>query len=427
MRIHLHNIGPVRDADIELTPLTVLVGPNGSGKTTFTTVTYAVIQGHRAALLDALDVVESFDPEGERRRPSPTMAKEIIRRWERSFNNRLEFELQRCCNPDLRTLARARRGGRDAAPRIEVATGRWALVFRIRGDELELERDHRSYRRPALQMKTGTSLTAAKAKTRIALGKEMPRRGIYFPAGRSALVQTHSAMTALLLGAISGGYFEDATIGEIPGPIADFMQMMARLKARRISKAGPTKLVRSIERELLHGRVRLRERGGRKTYVFLPEGQDLEWPLETAATSVGELSPLILYLRHWASMRDAILIDEPEAHLHPEAQVPLAGILLNLVKDVSPVIVATHSDFLVSALSNELLQRASEDEEEVARMLSVHEFRFRDEDRGLGVDARQVQVPADEGFEIEPFAEVADAVFEQGIAVYNRLHAETDV
>lgn len=32
MRVRLHNIGPIRDAELEFCPLTVLVGPNGSGK-----------------------------------------------------------------------------------------------------------------------------------------------------------------------------------------------------------------------------------------------------------------------------------------------------------------------------------------------------------------------------------------------------------
>ena len=41
MEIWLHNIGPIRDARVELSPLTVLVGPNGSGKTSLTNVIYA--------------------------------------------------------------------------------------------------------------------------------------------------------------------------------------------------------------------------------------------------------------------------------------------------------------------------------------------------------------------------------------------------
>jgi predicted ATPase len=33
MLIKMHNIGPIREAEIELRPLTVFVGPNNTGKT----------------------------------------------------------------------------------------------------------------------------------------------------------------------------------------------------------------------------------------------------------------------------------------------------------------------------------------------------------------------------------------------------------
>jgi len=423
MRVHLHNIGPIRDADIMLTPLTVLVGPNGTGKTTFTTVAYAAMQAHRVAMVDALEQLEGFDPGGTRRKRGPAMARDVIDQWEESFAERLEFQLRRCCNPDLEKLGRAKRGGQNAAPRIEIATDQWSLVFRLEGNELYLETDHRCYRPPRFELSRGTSLPTARAQVRKVLALSMPKRGVYFPAGRSALVQTHSAMTALMAGAISGGYFENATIGEIPGTVADFMQMMARIKANRRSRVRAGKLAKRIESELLHGDVRLHERGGQKSFRFRPEGQKGEWALENIATSIGEVSPLVLYLRHWAWPRDAILIDEPESHLHPEAQAPLAGALMDLSETISPTLVATHSELLVSALSAELLDRTrARKKGAVPPKLSVHEFKFHDEDRSYGVDVAEIEVEPTRGFQVRRFAEVADEVFESGIDAYNRLH-----
>jgi predicted ATPase len=423
MRLHLHNIGPIRDADIRLTPLTVLVGPNGTGKTTFTTVAYSAMQAHRVAMVDALEQLEGFESEDIRRKRGPAMARDVVNQWEETFTKRLEFQLRRCCNPDLAKLARAKRGGQNAAPRIEVGTSQWSLVFRLEGDELYLETEHRDYRRPKLELKAGTSLAAARTGARNVLALGMPKRGVYFPAGRSALVQTHSAMTALMAGAISGGYFENATIGEIPGTIADFMQMMARIKASRRSRVGAAKLARRIESELMHGNVRLHEKGGRKSFLFRPVGQKGEWALENVATSIGEISPLVLYLRHWAWPGDSILIDEPESHLHPEAQAPLAAALMDLSDRIRPTLVATHSELLVSALSAELLDSTRASKKRPARpKLSVHEFQFHDEDRSYGVDVERIEVEPTRGFQVRRFTEVADEVFESGIDAYNRLH-----
>jgi predicted ATPase len=426
MRVHLHNIGPIRDADIEFAPLTVLVGPNGSGKTTFTAVTYALLRAHRVAVLDGLEALESFDSTEERRPRGPRVGREVVEHWLQTFTERLDFELRRCCNPDLNMLARARRGGNNAAPRIEISTDRWTLVFRLGDDEISLETEHSNHRPPQLALKAEMNLGIAKQRVRRELRAGLPQRGIYFPAGRSALVQTHSAMTTLMLAALSGGYFQDATIGEIPGPTADFMQLMAQIQPQRRSLLKRPKLIRALERELLRGSVRLRQQGSSREFLFRPEGQKAEWALENVATSIAELSPLVLYLRHWARQNDAILIDEPESHLHPESQVPLASALMQLSRGISPVIIATHSDFLVSALSNVLLERASigKKKDDPAEELSVYAFSFRDPDRGLGVDVGQIEVRPSEGFEVGQFSEVADRVFGEGVDLYNRVHSD---
>src|ERR1700750_2259810 len=119
MRVHLHTIGPLRDADVEFSPLTVLVGPNGSGKTTFTSVTYAILRAHRVAVLDGIEALESFDSAGERRPRGPRLGREVVERWQQTFPERLDFELRRCCNPDLNMLGGGRRGGHNAPPPVE--------------------------------------------------------------------------------------------------------------------------------------------------------------------------------------------------------------------------------------------------------------------------------------------------------------------
>lgn len=418
MRVRLHNVGPIRDGDIELRPLTVLVGPNGSGKTTFTSVTYACLLAHAQATRDAFELVDNpfGSARGDRGRP---LTGAIVDRWQNAFVERLDFELRRCCGPDLSALGRARRGGKGAGPRIEVASNRWCLPFRLEDDSVSLETTAKSFRR--VRLRVPRNADARKARTLIgdALRGDMPRRAIYFPAGRSGFVQTHTAMSGLVLSALSGGYFQDATLGAIPGATADFMRLVAQLSAKGRTKA-TAGVAKQLETRLLRGKVRLLDEGSARQLLFMPEGQKAEWPIQNMATAVSEFASLILYLRHVAQTGDALLIDEPESHLHPSSQVELANALGELSRVLPPVVVATHSEFLVSALSNLLLRDQSEGKEPPA--LGVYGFSFHSEDRGLGADVQELPVAPEEGFEIEQFSEIANQVFNESISLYNDLH-----
>src|SRR5690242_19282956 len=118
MEVWLHNIGPIRDARLELPQLTVLVGPNGSGKTTLTNVVYALWLSHRRAVADALlDVENPFTRKAPRLR-GEALVGAVVESWLSRWCEQLDFELRRCCGPDLDDLRRSRRGGRGAGPRI---------------------------------------------------------------------------------------------------------------------------------------------------------------------------------------------------------------------------------------------------------------------------------------------------------------------
>lgn len=418
MRVRLHNIGPIRDADIEFAPLTILVGPNGSGKTTFTYVTYALWLAHLQAINAATDLLGSqFAPS---RRDGPPAPRTVVNAWEDAYVERFDFELRRCCGPDLAALARARRGGKGAGPRIEIAADRWCLSFRLDGDSVWLERESKSYGRPSFRWPKGGTRRDYRDKIIEALGGGLPTRPIYFPAGRSGFVQTHTAISGLVLSALSGGYFQDATVGAIPGPTADFMRLVAQISPGRRARR-TNAVAEQIEAELLRGKLRLEDANGSRDFLFQPEGHDVEWPIQTMSTAVAELAALVLYLRFVASPGDAVLIDEPESHLHPTTQVKLASALLAAAAVAPPVVAATHSEFLVAALSNALLRARSIGEEPTKTL--VYAFTFHDdEDRGLGTDVVSVAVDSEQGFAIDQFADVADSTYREGIALYNAVH-----
>ena len=67
---------------------------------------------------------------------------------------------------------------------------------------------------------------------------------------------------------------------------------------------------------------------------------------------VAELAPLVLFLRGVIRPGDTLIIEEPEAHLHPRDQTKLAITFARLVRAGVRVIVTTHSDWLLQQIGN---------------------------------------------------------------------------
>jgi hypothetical protein len=78
-------------------------------------------------------------------------------------------------------------------------------------------------------------------------------------------------------------------------------------------------------------------------------------PLHATSSLVTELAPFIVLLK--GGLRGAVIFEEPEAHLHLDAQRVLARALVRLVNTGTPVLVTTHSDTFLQQIN--LLMRLS--------------------------------------------------------------------
>jgi hypothetical protein len=172
----------------------------------------------------------------------------------------------------------------------------------------------------------------------------------------------------------------------------------------------------------LRGAVSLEQGEGSPNVFFQPYGSSQSWPIEETATATAELAPLVLYLRHSAAHNHAIFIDEPEAHLHPENQVALAGSLAGVARILKHVVIATHSEFLVSELSNISMESQLSLLPDEARPPSIRVYEFDGEALNGGVSAHPLRAKAREGFQIDQFAAVADRTYNRGVDLYNAIH-----
>lgn len=83
-----------------------------------------------------------------------------------------------------------------------------------------------------------------------------------------------------------------------------------------------------------------------------PKKSKIIVPLYIASSSVKSLFLVDMYINHVAQKNQILIIDEPELNLHPDNQVKFARLIARLVNAGVKVLLTTHSDYIVREINN---------------------------------------------------------------------------
>lgn len=152
-------------------------------------------------------------------------------------------------------------------------------------------------------------------------------------------------------------------------------------------------------------------------------------PLHIASSSARGLSDLYFYLRHVAQKNHLLIIDEPESHLDTTNQILLARLLARCVHVGLKVLITTHSDYLIKEINNLImLSKSFDNKEEVVKKLGYRENDFLEPDairayvaEGNGVSRCEVN---DFGIDMPVFDETIDKINRVSNELATRLAAE---
>lgn len=101
-------------------------------------------------------------------------------------------------------------------------------------------------------------------------------------------------------------------------------------------------------------------------------------PLYRGSSSSRGLSGFYFYLKHIARRGQLLIVDEPEAHLHPVNQVAVARLLARCVNAGLRVLITTHSDYIIKELNNLIM--LSQDFQGKEVFLSKHRKHYDEHD-----------------------------------------------
>ena len=260
----------------------------------------------------------------------------------------------------------------------------------------------------------------------------------YFPGDRTGLMHSHGAVVSgVLENTPMAGFKSTARTPLLSGVLADFLRQLMTVDRMNPALRDPgwwrpsiSDADSEIEKRIIQGTIGT-DRSGPINYplfTYRPDGWKEDLPLMYASSMVSEIAPIVLFLRYLVYPGNVLIIEEPESHLHPAAQVEFTRQLAKLVQQGYRVIITTHSEWILEELAN-VVQRSQLPAEEVstvsasdaalpADQVGVWLFRSTNPPEGSEV----VHVPLGEaGLYDSGFDDVAMALSNDGANIFNRI------
>ena len=392
VQISVQNFGPVAKADIDLRPLTVFVGESNTGKTYLSALIYALHQNFEGfsrfpwSARDFFFLESIYQTHDSSSSTQAALRKEILEVLkklntpERPFtfsdlpqavqdwlqhrlrdSEVLENRLKRCFDlgPDSK-LVRFTNGARNELKVLldvrEDSQTRWHFDLQDAGSglnvgghvngETSFSPDDTAVLREIFSVNNSGAFWAPVAN---------PEAAYYLPAARSGIMQSHGVIASSLIeNATRLGLERFPAIPAFSGMIADFLKLIVSYDEHRGSSYKMKRIAKALENEVLQGEIKVTRPApeGYPEFLYHPKKTTETLRLSQSSSMVSELAPLVLFLRGIVKPGDLLIIEEPESHLHPDAQTAIARTLARLVREGVRLVITTHSDWLLQQLGN---------------------------------------------------------------------------
>ena len=226
------------------------------------------------------------------------------------------------------------------------------------------------------------------------------------------------------------GRHRESAAPPLSGILADYLEgILLDLPVKPTDWDDGHHLAREVERTILEGAVRVEEpENGSPRVFFRPADWEEDLPLARASSMVTEMIPVAVYLRHHLRAGETIILEEPEAHMHPAMQVKLAEALAKMVATGIRVVITAHSDWIVSALANicrmaelpkaERSDMTGGDVTISASQVGVWEFR---PDGTNGTRTHEIHLDSENGMYDAGYPRVAEALYNDWAEIHSRL------
>lgn len=410
-QVAIKRLGKIRDANVELAPLTLLLGRNNTGKSYLATFLWAITEfnsllnreyaeSRRPAWFKELfndvkkgDSIE-FELTSDRAESLVDHLNDVLEHDAAAWLGDI-FVLETFAADGIRIIP-----AKPLKLTVSIASPNFAsqVTFTTAGGG-------RDYTIGLPGLRDGFNFTEDFIFTELVraavFGTIRPawHRPIYIPAARTGLMLAFPALVSETLGALGA---PNVSRPKLNVPTSQFLQTIAYGGPQGF--LGRTAHIADwLEKETLHGKVMVSRQQKLPSFHYEEPGSNLSLPLHATSSMITELAPFLMALRlPWEA--SILVIEEPEAHLHLSAQRKMAQAIARIVNLGVPVVVTSHSDTFVQEINNLLQLHSSPERDRLIKKLGYDPTELIDPNKVKGYEF----VETNEGTEVIPLALVRE-------------------
>lgn len=369
--LHVENFAKIKSADVELAPLMCFVGDNNTGKSYLMSLLWGILTLGKEIFPKTASESKTYkECENwlqEHLHKNSLLTEEVSQLYIDWFNELL--------SNNKRTLVKRIFNFDIEAEKIEIVGYQRKQNFNLKWETgstrysvtktyVKFPIQDNYTREDILKMNAYICWNllmqgiAAPLYTPIVKGRRIGEP-IYLPASRIGFMLTYSQLLEKSI-QTSFSVLTDQENSILTLPYVDFLQLIIKFEMKR--KVQYSEIINFIETEMTAGSINVQ-----KEFVpvikYKPTGSNKELPLFVTSSVVSEISPILLTLKSNINF-NAMIIEEPEAHLHPEFQQKIARVIIQLMNSGVPVWITTHSETILQHINNMIkLQKNKKSEE----------------------------------------------------------------
>lgn len=408
-RVEANDLGPISGGVVDVAPLTIFTGRNNTGKTMMARAAQAAFQflapipSRITARLDKDERI-ALEHELPARGGEFRLSGWVVDRLAESTAadcNQVGFASSLSRKLGIDNLDVARRHGSDSEPEVKVAaalpvagmtellsTGTLTSLPAALATEVRASFDE------PLHLPADPSLSDAAEAVRDRLAGILP-----VSLNRSVFHVTAPALDTFSFSEVSSGFREFARWAtDIDGKPASHESVSPAALEELLSAMGCRPTFDAWAKDIL--------------IEFENDGSPIR--LQRASAMVQRLALIALLTQYRLSEGDLLIIESPEAHLHPETVRPVARALVWLAAAGVTVLCVTHSSTLLHEISNCMLRHQAGTAGEPAIApddIAAYRFRHSAADSGTVVD--RLDIDPEWGLPEDEHVAVADSLNEE--------------